>query len=117
MPKYQGNERQPYCSHSSRTEREVSSLIHGTFPCPVASRSAPFVPLVFRHHLAPNVPAAILETIAARCGPARNSAAFLWGPGFAVLRHNFGAICEACWPGAQPPCIGKRGLSGRGELS
>src|SRR5260370_24343780 len=41
IPKYQGNERQPYCSHSNKTEREVSSLIHGTFPCPVARRSAP----------------------------------------------------------------------------
>src|SRR5262249_59058298 len=32
MLKYQGNDRHAYCSHSSRTERDVSNFSHGTFP-------------------------------------------------------------------------------------
>jgi hypothetical protein len=35
--KYQGNDMQKYCAHSSHTERLDMSFFHGTSPCPPAA--------------------------------------------------------------------------------
>src|ERR1035438_3455468 len=41
MLKYQGNDEQKYCSHSSQIERDLSSLAQGTLAWPEGRRSPP----------------------------------------------------------------------------